>query len=151
MPTLGSKIKPPVATRANPQMNPVYKSTCFPTCGWACPSYESTPCTTESRVTKQRHWVSHTGVCVCMCVFFLFFFRVCECSHPFTTITQTSQASGSVPKPIRPDDKRCLHSDGYFQTDKLAVKFDLRSTTSRVCDWGAGRPEGPPPPPPPPR
>lgn len=50
---------------------------------------------------------------------------VCECSHPFTTITQTSQASGSAPKPIHRDDKQCLHSDGYLQTDKLAAKFDL--------------------------
>ena len=80
-----------------------------------------------------------------MCFFFVFF-GVCKCSHPFTTITQTSQASGSGPKPIRPDDKRCLYSDGYFQTDKLAVKFDLCSTISGVRDGGAGRPEGPHPP-----
>lgn len=61
---------------------------------------------------------------------------VCECSHPFTTITQTSQASGSVPKPIHPNDKYCLHSDGYLKTDKLAVRFDLCFilSSSKSCD-----------------
>jgi len=58
--------------------------------------------------------MSHKGVC-CIWV----------CSHSFTTITQTSQASGFMPKPIHPDDKQCLHSDGYLVTGGLMGKSDL--------------------------
>lgn len=58
------------------------------------------------------------GGCMCVCVLKLY-------SHPFTTITQTSQTSGSVPTPIHRNEKQCLHSDGYLQTDKLTGKLDL--------------------------
>lgn len=68
-----------------------------------------------SNQTETPGWV--TRVCAFLCVFGV-------CSHPFTTITQSSQDCGSVPTPIYPDDMSCLHSDGFIQTQKLAPRFD---------------------------
>lgn len=72
---------------------------------------------------------------------------MCECSHPFTTITQTSQASGSEHKPIHPDDKRCLHSGGFLPTEKHAHKFDLcfrvKGVKAVICSAASGNRDDP--------
>ncbi len=116
---------------------PVYKSTCFSTCVWACLSDKNTPCTTGSLGTKQRHWMSHKGVCV----------WVCECSHPFTTITQTSQASGSVPKPsILMTSSVYIVMVTYRQTSSqrsLIYVLHLAAVKAAIHSGGAGDPAAP--------